>query len=167
VNEQQENQANQAGRVMFIIAWFFIFVLMFLFFYYYSSGKESSYQMKQGVLTIKADENGHYYIDGSINTHPVKFMIDTGASSVAIPKKLAKQMNLSGRYEVSIQTANGEVTGSLTRLNQLSFAEFKLNDVKAVIIPGSGSDDEIVLLGMNVLSKFNLTQKNKQLIIQP
>ncbi|MBA2652674.1 MAG: retroviral-like aspartic protease family protein [Tatlockia sp.] len=150
---------------MFIIAWLIFFVLLFLFFRYYTAGEQGSYQIKHGVVTITPDENGHYYIDGRINEHPVKFLIDTGASLIAIPQKLAKQLKLSGRYNVSIQTASGEVTGSLTRLQELSFAEFTIKDVKAVIIPGS--DDEMVLLGMNVLSKFNLLQQNKQLIIQP
>ncbi len=150
---------------MFIIAWLIFFILLFLFFRYYTAEDKGSYQVKQGVVTIKADENGHYHINGFINDHPVKFLVDTGASLIAIPQKLARQLNLSGRYNVTLETANGSVTGSLTRLKKLSFAAFVLNDVKAVIIPGS--DDELVLLGMNVLSKFNLSQKNKELVIQP
>ncbi len=148
---------------MFIIAWLIVFVLMFLFFKYYTSEK-SSYQINQGVVTIKPDDRGHYFIKGSINNYPVEFLIDTGASLVAVPEKLATQLKLQGRYMVTLKTASGEVTGSLTRINQLTFANFNLNDVRAVIVPGASEDT--ILLGMNVLSKFNLSQQNKQLVIK-
>lgn len=159
-----DQQYKQAGRSMFIIAWLIVFVLMFLFFQYYNGAEKSSYQINQGVVRITPDSSGHYYIKGRINEHPVEFLIDTGASLVAIPQKLATQFKLKGRYTVALKTAGGEVSGSLTRLQQLSFAGFNLTDVKAVIIPSSG--DETILLGMNVLSKFNLSQQNRQLVIK-
>lgn len=149
---------------MFIIAWLILFVLLFLFFRYYNEGKHGSYQINRGTVTITASDDGHYYIDGKINNQAVEFLVDTGASLVAIPEKLAKQLGLYGRYSITLSTASGEVTGSLTRLQQLSFAKFNLTDVKAVIVPGN--EDETVLLGMNVLSQFNLLQEKKQLIIK-
>ena len=149
---------------MFIVAWVVFFILLILFFHYYNGKEQGSFQVKQGVVTIKPDDSGHYFIDGHINGQAIKFLVDTGASLVAIPQPLAHRLGLSGRYPVTLNTANGEVTGSLTRLNHLSFADFSLQDVKAVIIPNS--PDETVLLGMNVLTKFNLSQENKQLIIK-
>ncbi len=148
---------------MFIIAWLIVFVLMFWFFNYYT-GDQGSYEVNQGVVKIKPDNSGHYFIKGKINNYPVEFLIDTGASLVAVPEKLASQLKLQGRYTVTLKTASGEVTGSLTRVKQLSFADFNLVDVRAVIIPGS--KDDTILLGMNVLAKFNLSQQNKQLIIK-
>lgn len=149
---------------MFIVAWLIFFGLLFLFFYYYKHVDESSYRVNHGTVTLVPDRNGHYHIKGYINGHPVKFILDTGATLVAIPEKLASEMQLQGRYPVSIKTASGKVTGTLTRLNQLSFAEFTLNNIKAVIVPGS--DDDTILLGMNVLSQFNLSQQDKRLIIK-
>lgn len=154
----------QAGRLMFIVAWLIFFALLFVFFLYYNQGEKGSYQVKHGTVTISPDDQGHYRIEGNINEYPVEFMVDTGATLVAIPQKLATQLKLQGRYAVSIDTASGQVTGSLTRLKQLGFAGFTLNDIKAVIVPGS--DDNTVLLGMNVLSKFNLSQESKRLVIK-
>lgn len=154
----------QAGRLMFIIAWLIFFVLLFVFFLYYNQSEKGSYQITQGRVTISPDAQGHYRIKGAINDYPVEFMVDTGATLVAVPQKLATQFGLEGRYPVTIDTASGEVTGSLARLKQLSFAGFVLNDVKAVIVPGS--QDDTVLLGMNVLSKFNLSQQDKRLVIK-
>lgn len=148
---------------MFIIAWLIFFVLLFAFFRYYNQGEKGSYQVEHGTVTITPDAQGHYRIDGYINESPVKFIVDTGASLVAIPQNIAMELNLRGRYQINLQTAGGEVTGSLTRLQQLSFAGFTLNNVKAVIVPSSG---DLVLLGMNVLSQFNLSQQDKRLVIK-
>ncbi|ARG96726.1 retropepsin-like aspartic protease family protein [Legionella micdadei] len=157
-------QHAQTGRLMFIIAWLIFFMLLFTFFYYYNQNEQGSYRIEHGTVTITPDAEGHYRIDGSIDDYPVRFMIDTGASLVAIPQELATQLGLQGRYAINLQTAGGEVTGYLTRLKKLSFAGFTLNNIKAVIIAG-GEDNE-VLLGMNVLSQFNLSQQDKRLIIK-
>ncbi|WP_028388277.1 retropepsin-like aspartic protease family protein [Legionella fairfieldensis] len=157
-------QSFQIGRLMFVIAWLIFFILLFLFFYYYNQNEKASYHVQHGTVTIRADKQGHYRLEGYVNDYPVEFMIDTGATLVAIPQKLATQMNLEGRYTISMGTANGVVTGSLTRLKQLGFAGFTLHNIKAVIIPGS--EDNVVLLGMNVLSQFNLSQQDKRLIIK-
>ncbi|KTD24494.1 MULTISPECIES: TIGR02281 family clan AA aspartic protease [Legionella] len=157
-------QYAQTGRLMFIIAWLMLFVLLFVFFYSYNESEQGSYQVEHGTITITPDAEGHYRIDGYINDYPVKFLVDTGASLVAISQNLAAQLGLQGRYVIRLQTAGGEVTGSLTRLQKLSFGRFTLNNIKAVIIAG-GKEDE-VLLGMNVLSQFNLSQQDKRLMIK-
>ncbi|KTC77037.1 aspartyl protease [Legionella brunensis] len=149
---------------MFLVVWLIFFGMLFLFFYYYNNADQGKYQINAGTIAITPDRQGHYYIDGFINDHPVKFLLDTGATLVAVPEHLAKKMNLKGRYAVTIKTASGEVTGALTRLERLSFADFKLQNIKAVIVPGD--DDEIVLLGMNVLAQFDLSQKGKRLILK-
>jgi aspartyl protease family protein len=158
------NQYAQSGRIMFIITWVFLFFLFFVFFYYFNSSNDSSYNIQNGTLIIKPDREGHYRISGAINDEKVMFIVDTGATLVAIPQSLAKRLQLQGRYPVLLQTASGQVYGSLTRLKKLTFANFKLHDVKAVIIPNN--DNTMVLLGMNVLSQFDLSQKDKRLIIK-
>lgn len=145
---------------MFIVAWVFFLGLMPVFFLYYPNQKEGSYQVHRGVLIISPDKAGHYQIEGFINDMPVNFMLDTGATFVAVSQTLAEQLQLEARYPITLRTASGEVQGELTRLKKLTFADFILYDVKAVIIPGS---DNTVLLGMNVLSQFNLSQQDGQL----
>jgi aspartyl protease family protein len=115
-------------------------------------------------MILSADQEGHYHIKGRINEYPVEFLVDTGATLVAIPQVLADRLHVTGHYPITMLTANGEVTGSLTRLQKLSIGEFILNDVKAVIIPSN--DENLVLLGMNVLSKFNIVQQDNRLILK-
>ncbi len=158
-----KDPALRSGRFMLVIAWLIFFAMLGLFFHYYKS-VEPTAQLSHGKLTIRPNKQGHYYINGFVNEQPVKFMVDTGASLVAIPQALAQQLQLKGNFLVKIGTANGRVEGSLTRLKQLSFAGFIFKDVKAVIIPHG--EEGIILLGMNILSQFDLTQKAGQLIFQ-
>lgn len=159
-----DNQYDRTGRVMFLLVWIIIFVGLFLFFYYHDKADKQVFIAGRSEMILSADREGHYYIKGKINEYPVEFLVDTGATLVAIPQSIADRLHITGSYPVTISTANGEVTGSLTRLQQLSFGEFILNDVKAVIVPGS--NDNLVLLGMNVLAKFNMIQQDKKLVLK-
>ncbi|RUR08426.1 TIGR02281 family clan AA aspartic protease [Legionella sp. km772] len=158
-----EEKFARTGRIMFLLVWIIIFIGFFLFFYYQSDSKSKVILANQKEFVLTANSSGHYLISGRINNYPVEFLVDTGASFVAIPQNIADTLHISGRYPMTLSTANGMITGSLTRIEQLSFGAFTLYDVKAVIIP---NDDDTVLLGMNVLEHFNITQKKKQLILE-
>lgn len=158
-----DEQFVRTGRIMFLLVWIIIFIGLFLFFYYYGDAKSKVIIANQHEYVLTANAEGHYMISGRINNYPVDFLVDTGASFVAIPQNIANKLNITGRYPISLTTANGTVTGSLTRVEELSFGAFTLYNVKAVIIP---NEDDTVLLGMNVLEHFNLTQSKKKLILQ-
>lgn len=155
----------KTGRVMFLLTWIILFAFLFVFFYYHERGDSVIQKVSSSELILKSGKDGHYRVQGKINDYPVNFLIDTGASMVAIPKNIAQDLHLEGRYPIQLQTANGEVTGMLTRLRSVSLGQFTLNDVKAVITPDDS--DDTVLLGMNVLSEFHLIQKNNELVIKP
>ncbi|CEG57581.1 retropepsin-like aspartic protease family protein [Legionella fallonii] len=157
-------QYDRTARVMFLLVWAILFIGLFLFFYYQGQPEKQAYISGRSEMVLSATQDGHYHVKGTINDYPVKFLVDTGATLVAIPQSVADRLHINGSYPITMTTANGEVTGYLTRVQKLSFGEFSLQDVKAVIMPNS-SDDE-VLLGMNVLSKFNLEQQNKKLILK-
>lgn len=159
-----DEQYIKTGRTMFILAWIIVFCVMFVFFYFNQKSESTVYVMNRSELALTADKEGHYRIKGRINNHPVEFLVDTGATYVAISQTLADTLHVTGNYPISLSTANGNVTGSLTRLESLSFGEFNLKDVKAVIVPNNKQDD--VLLGMNVLSKFTIVQKDNVLILK-
>jgi len=102
--------------------------------------------------------------DGEINRQKVTFLVDTGATTTAIPGKLQRKLGLRQGPATSVSTANGTTTAYLTRLDQLSFGDIELFEVKASIIPGMRTDE--VLLGMNVLKHFELVQSGNQLVIR-
>jgi len=119
-------------------------------------------QFQEVVLT--RNRSGHYVFDGEINRHKVTFLVDTGATTTAIPGKLQRALALKAGPATSVSTANGVTTAYLTRLEQLAIGGIELYDVNASIIPGMRVDE--VLLGMNVLKHFELVQRGDQLIIR-
>lgn len=153
----------KTGRRMLLFVWFLFFGLLLLFFYYYEQAPKSVIEIQSGTVTIKSDRQGHYWLNGSINGKSVKLMIDTGATLMAIPGGMADKLGLVRYYPITMDTANGQAQGVLTRLNSLSFAGFTFENVKAVIMPNS--QDETVLLGMNVLSQFDMKQQGGDLVL--
>lgn len=66
-----------------------------------------------GSLQIERHRDGHFYVDGSINGQPVRFMVDTGATYITITDTLAHSAGLQGGEVVQFRTANGTRTGRL------------------------------------------------------
>lgn len=99
-------------------------------------------------VELSRTRDGHFYIDGQINAQPVRFLIDTGASTVSVSEGFARQAGLPCDQLATFNTANGTVQGCVTRVAQLGFGPFQLHDVSVVILPRLGME---ALLGMNVL----------------
>ena len=115
-------------------------------------------------VTRQRNRAGHYVFDGEINYRRVTFLVDTGATTSAIPGELQQELGLEPGRPLSVSTANGRATAYLTRLDQLAIGGIELANVQATIIPGMGVDE--VLLGMNVLKHFELLQRGNELIIR-
>ena len=115
-------------------------------------------------VVLERNRNGHYVFDGEINHHKVTFLVDTGATTTAIPGEMQQALGLQRGPASSVSTANGITTAYLTRLDQLAIGEIELYDVNATLIPGMGVDE--ALLGMNVLKHFELVQRGDTLIIR-
>ena len=115
-------------------------------------------------IVLQRSRGGHYVFDGEINHHKVTFLVDTGATTTAIPGAMQRELGLRAGPATSVSTANGTATAYLTRLDQLAMGEIELFEVNASIIPGMKTDE--VLLGMNVLKNFELVQRGNQLVIR-
>lgn len=119
---------------------------------------------KQRVVILKRNRYGHYVTQGKINNHPVTFMLDTGASDISIPDKLAKKLKLKYGREQRYQTANGIITGNLTLLKSVSIGNIKLHNVRASINPKMESEE--ILLGMSFLKYIEFSQRGDTLILR-
>lgn len=93
------------------------------------------------------------------------YLIDTGASDVAIPEVTANRLGLQRGRPVRYQTANGHVTGYQTQLDSVAIGPLLVNDVRASINPGYRADE--ILLGMTVLRRLEFTQRGNTLILRP
>lgn len=113
-------------------------------------------------ITLKRNRAGHYVGTGLINGSKAVFLLDTGATYVAIPEHLARQLKLKKGRKISISTANGRSVGYQTSINQLSIGQIHLYDIKAIITPNL----EEILLGMSVLKQLEFTQRGNILTIR-
>lgn len=119
-----------------------------------------------GVREVRLQRNrmGHYVTSGTINGQPVVFLLDTGATGVAIPAALAQELSLVRGRPVLSSTANGTARSYLTRLGEVSVGDIRLNDVEAAITPGLQMRE--VLLGMSFLKYIEFTQRGNTLTLR-
>jgi len=116
-------------------------------------------------VVLERNAQGHYVAGGLINGYPVTFLLDTGATDVAIPEALADRLRLQRRRGGVSQTANGSVAVWLTVLDEVALGNIRLNGVRASIVPSMQAGSH-VLLGMSFLKQLEFTQRDRQLILR-
>ena len=115
-------------------------------------------------VVLKRNRFGHYVTSGKIKGKPVTFMLDTGATGVAIGQATATALGLKRGRAFPTQTANGVSTSYAVNLDRVSVGDIELNDVAAGISPGLGTEE--VLLGMSFLKHIEFTQRGDTLILR-
>jgi len=114
------------------------------------------------MIVLKQDRNGHYQVRGKINNQPVNFLVDTGATDVAVPEAMARALGLKFGPRVQVMTAAGPSQAWMTRLNEVSIGGIRRRDVRATITSGEFNE---VLLGMSFLRYYSLRQQDGKLVI--
>lgn len=117
-----------------------------------------------GDVVLKRDRAGHFTAGGTINGEPVQFMLDTGATQIAVPKPLADRLKLERGMPVDLLTAAGPARGYSTRLNSVTLASIEARDLGAVVAEGLSAD--FVLLGMNFLRRLEIVQRGDEMILR-
>lgn len=127
----------------------------------------ATYRPKQRREIRILEAGGGYFVDGLINGQPVRFLVDTGATSVALSERHAARLGLQHRIDgvrVGVRTASGNAVGHQVSLRSLAVGSSRFADVRAVVI--DGDSPRHVLLGMNVLSQFEIDQRENLLILR-
>lgn len=119
--------------------------------------------LPSGEYWIPRSSDGHYYVQGFVNGHPVVFLIDTGATITAIPQKIARNAGIRVALEVGVETASGKNKAGLSEGNQLFIGAFTVNDAKVMIQEGLTTP----LLGMDVLSRFTIAHNAGAMLLRP
>lgn len=117
-----------------------------------------------GEIVLKRNRAGHFVAGGAINGHKVTFLVDTGASQIAVPSDLADKLALKRGLPIQLMTAAGPARGYMTRLSSVELATLRLDDAAAVV--AEGLDSGMVLLGMNFLRHLEITQRGDELILR-
>lgn len=116
-----------------------------------------------GGLALPADSAGHYRVDGSVNNHPVRFLIDTGATGIALSREAA---NRAGLYHCPVTerhfTANGPVDVCHMENIPVQFGPYRMENMRIAILPYLEGD---ALLGMSALRNFRMEQSGSVLRI--
>ena len=161
----------RAGRVLMFVAWGAGLFLATRFFGQWEARQENpnavvTSEQHEGYIEVKLLGNGqgHFVATGQINGKPVQFMLDTGATDVAVPAELADRLGLERGMPVGVSTANGRTQGFRTELGRLQLGDIVLRDVRAIVVPGLG--DEQVLLGMSALKQLEFTQRSGTLLLR-
>jgi len=119
----------------------------------------------QYAVHLQRNRAGHYVTRGQLNGFEVDFMLDTGATDVAIPLHIAQRIGLPAGRTVSIQTANGITQGYQTSAITVSIGPLQAQNITATITPGLQTDE--ILLGMSFLKHISFTQQGTELILRP
>ncbi|HMQ94787.1 MAG TPA: retropepsin-like aspartic protease [Amaricoccus sp.] len=111
-------------------------------------------QIAPGVTELRRGPDGQFHATIEIDGHPVRFMVDTGASDIVLSRKDAAALGIdldrlvfSGRA----QTANGAVPTARVRLGEVRFGDHIDRDLPASV---NGGDLDVSLLGMAYLGRF-------------
>jgi aspartyl protease family protein len=106
-------------------------------------------------VSIGRDHRGHFQTDGKIDGQRINFMVDTGASVIALNEKSAAQFGLRpsrADYNATVSTANGTVKAARTRLAMVDIGGLIVRDVEAMVLPDTALSEN--LLGLSFLSKL-------------
>lgn len=168
--EVEESRLRRRGNGMLLIAFILVLVLLTLIFNGLLQWRDNPNRLS--VLSAQTDELvlrknalGHYFAEGLINDKPVKFLVDTGATTIALPKHTADSLGLTGTEFVRLNTAAGETVALRTTIDKLQIGPLLFRDLSGVII--AEQEGDTVLLGMNALRQLHMTQSDGYLILRP
>lgn len=170
--DDEIHEQKRMGTAMQALAWL---VLLGLGVAWFSEVLDKQYNPNQSIQTnvtaggvreveLQRNKFGHYVTAGQINGKPVTFMLDTGATGVAIPESLAAYLGLQPGSAFPTQTANGIGVSYAVTLQRVSVGAIELHDVPASITPGLQTQE--ILLGMSFLKHIEFTQRGDTLILR-
>ncbi|WP_303844128.1 retropepsin-like aspartic protease family protein [Aeromonas sobria] len=151
----------QTARWLWLLAWLSLMGLLTL--YFHSRAQPSV--TASGELLLRADQSGHYRLEGAINGQPVQLLLDTGATRVTIPQQVADRLGLTARGGSQVNTAAGQIRVGNGTIETLAMGPLTLYDLAIFINPAADGDE--VLVGMNALGRLELVQKERQLLLRP
>lgn len=147
-----------------LTVWLLIGLMIFLGFKYWERERESSrFRLAGEVIVLTRADDGHFHWPGRVGGIEVDFLVDTGATSTALPQQLAERAGLKPLGAVQTHTAGGAARGFLARADVVLEGGVRADKLPVMVLPSLGAP----LLGMDVLGRLHFSQKPGELRIEP
>jgi aspartyl protease family protein len=120
------------------------------------------------MVSIGRDHRGHFQANGRVDGRSISFMVDTGASVIALTERDADRLGIRpvrGAYTASVSTANGVVRAAPVMLNSVDIGGLVVRDVRALVVPGGALNEN--LLGLSYLTRLKRFEySNNRLLLE-
>lgn len=148
--------SGRGGRALRQLAlWVVLFAgIAFLADWWMGGGAPRQQMLEGGRIEVASGRGGHFHLEAELNGAPVHFIVDTGATSVALSREDARRVGLDPAglaYTGIAMTANGQVPTANVTIRDFRLGDIHDQNVRAVVIDG---DLGVSLLGMSYLSRF-------------
>jgi aspartyl protease family protein len=121
-----------------------------------------------GSIVVAPDSHGHFRVEGSVDARNMDFIVDTGATMMALTARDAATLGIHpapSEYTMTVRTANGAVGAAPVTLNRVEIGSITIRDVAAMVLPEGALSDN--LLGMTFLSRLQRYEySNGRLVLQ-
>ncbi len=151
------------GTLKVVTVWLLIGAAVFLGFQWWErESRKSAFSADGDRVEIRRAADGHYHWPGHINGKAVDFLVDTGATGVAIPTALARELGLDAEGSSDAMTAGGAVRGEIVRADLSLQGGVRATRQRMVALPALESP----LLGMAVLGRLPWQQRDGVLVVE-
>lgn len=115
-------------------------------------------------IVLSAGPGGHFTTDGRINGGTVQFLVDTGASYIAMSRADAERLGVSYKQgqTLEVHTANGRSMAHRILLSSVRIQDVELNQIEALV---TQEPMQMVLLGNSFLNRFQMQRENDTLTL--
>ncbi|MCW9024496.1 MAG: retroviral-like aspartic protease family protein [Gammaproteobacteria bacterium] len=142
------------------------------------NGKQDSYSLGTHIsshyetVEVKGEASiwpvrGMYVTTGTINGHPVTFMVDTGATWISMSGQHAKRLGIDYRVNGKrrrVSTANGVIPVFVVNLDRVKVGDIELHHVEAAVADADTGSE--ILLGMSFLQRVNIERKGQVMMLK-
>jgi aspartyl protease family protein len=118
-------------------------------------------------MSIPRGDNGHFNVEAVIDGRRMDFLVDTGASVIALRESDAARLGIhpvERDYTANVSTANGTVRAARVELNRVEVGSLTVRNVAALVLPDAALGRN--LLGMSFLSRVRWEHQNGRLVLE-
>ena len=119
------------------------------------------------TMTIQPGSNGHFNVEAEVDGRRMEFLVDTGASVIALRERDAARLGIhpsKREYTASVSTANGIVLAAPVELARVDVGSLTVRNVQALVLPDEALGQN--LLGMSFLSRVRFEHRNGRLVLE-